>query len=90
MQGGKTPLHWASYSNHTEVARALLEAKADLNSENNVNSNLCAVVIVCVQYNNTPLHYAADNDCLEVARALLDAKADVNHVDKVGSTPCML
>ena len=47
-----------------DVVRALIDAGADVNVQN--------------QFNETPLHYAAKAGSAEVVRALIDAGADVN------------
>ena len=36
-QGGGTPLHWACYKGHLEVARLLMDNGADLGAKNNVS-----------------------------------------------------
>lgn len=58
-----------------EMARLLLEAKADVNSTD-------------VQA-ETPLHFAAMNDHLKLAELLIAHKANVNLQDKLGKTPLM-
>ncbi|HET9839214.1 MAG TPA: ankyrin repeat domain-containing protein [Candidatus Angelobacter sp.] len=54
----KTPLHWAAEKNHTELARILIGAGADLDVE--------------VSWGMTPLQWAANMGSREVAEVLLE------------------
>ena len=38
FQYGWTPLHWASYNNHTDTMSALLQGGADVNIRNHVST----------------------------------------------------
>jgi len=64
---GITPLEWAARKGHTEVIKALLENKAEVN--------------VSRPTGTTPLYMAAQNGHTEVVKLLLDHKADVNASD---------
>ena len=54
---GDTPLHWAAYNGHVEIARLLLQNGADVNAINNVGS--------------TPLHYAAGYGHIDILHLLV-------------------
>lgn len=71
---GETPLHWAVRNGHTEIARMLLEHRADPNTRE-------------VRKHRTPLHEAAFRGRGEIARMLLERGADPNAVDAAGKTP---
>ena len=71
---GITPLEWAARMGHTEVVKALLENKADMNISRPTDSV-------------TPLTIAAQNGHTEVVKLLLDNKADVNASTHTGATP---
>jgi hypothetical protein len=64
-RGGWTPLHWAAFWGHVDVAKLLLEHGADVNAKESV-------------YDATPLHVAAATGHADVARLLLEHGADVN------------
>lgn len=70
--GGASPLITAAVFGQSEVAKALIEAGADVNFTNNEGS--------------TALITAAAFGHFEVARALIEAGADVNHTNNEGST----
>jgi ankyrin repeat protein len=70
---GYTPLHWAAFTGHKEVAQLLLAAGADANATNN--------------FDDTPLHSAAQMDHRDVAEVLLASNADVNAGNNFGTTP---
>ena len=57
----RTPLHWACYNGHTEVAMALMERGADIDARDNKQ--------------RTPLHYACIKGHTEVAMALMERGA---------------
>jgi ankyrin repeat protein len=63
---GYTPLHYAAYFGHTDVARYLIAIGADVSS------------ISMDPLRNQPLHAAATSGHPEISRVLLDAGADVN------------
>ena len=67
------PLHLSARNGHLKVARALIEAGADVNAK---EDDRC-----------TPLHLSARDGHLKVARTLIEAGADVNAKDKGGCTP---
>ena len=68
-----TPLHYAAWFGHKDVAELLLANKANVNAKNN--------------YGWTPLHGAAVKGQEDVAALLLDEKAEVNATDKDSFTP---
>ena len=48
-QSSRTPLMFAADRGHTDIAIALLKAKADINAKNNVRVGLAGCMVVCVQ-----------------------------------------
>ena len=69
---GQTPLHVAASKGHKDVAKLLMDYKADVNARK--------------KYGDTPLHYAAHGH-KDVVELLLANKADVNAKDNIGYTP---
>lgn len=69
---GATPLMSAATFNKPEIARALIDAKADLSLKNNDGS--------------TALHVAAFFGRIEIVQMLIDAKADKSIRNKYGAT----
>ncbi len=70
---GSTPLNSAATFNKTEIAKALIDAGADLSIANNDGS--------------TPLHSAAFFGRVEMVQLLLDANADKTLKNNYGATP---
>lgn len=70
---GATPLISAATFNKPEIAKALIEAHADLSVKNNDGS--------------TALHTAAFFGRIEIVQMLIDAKADKNLRNNFGATP---
>ena len=70
---GYTPLHWAAFMGHTDVAKLLLANGADVNATNDIGE--------------TPLHVAANQGHKDVAELLLASNADVNATDDFEPTP---
>jgi len=70
---GGTPLHFASWNGHKDVAELLLANKADVNATNNLGW--------------TPLHVAVRYDHKDVVELLLASNADVNAKDYGNTTP---
>jgi len=70
---GQTALHVAALNNQMDVAKLLIENKADVNAKANNGS--------------TPLHLAAGKGNTDVVVLLLASNADVNAVDNEGWSP---
>ena len=68
-----TLLHWATMEGHTELAKMLIDAEADVNAKD--------------EDKWTPLHWAARNNRIEIAKALIEAGADLNAKDSAKWTP---
>lgn len=73
QMSGSTPLIAAATFDQKEIAKALIDAGADLSIKNNDGA--------------TPLHVAAFFCRVEIAQSLLDAKADKNAKNNFGATP---
>ena len=73
QMSGSTPLITAATFDQQEIAKALIDAGADLSIKNNDGA--------------TPLHVAAFFCRVEIAQSLLDAKADKNAKNNFGATP---
>lgn len=73
QMSGSTPLIAAATFDQKEIAKALIDAGADLSIKNNDGA--------------TPLHVAAFFCRVEIAQALLDANADKNVKNNFGATP---
>ncbi|KAK9503537.1 hypothetical protein O3M35_010074 [Rhynocoris fuscipes] len=70
---GTSPLHWAAFYNHIEVAETLLMASICRDAKNKVN--------------RTPLHVAAQKGHDKMIQLLLEYGADVNCKDLLKMTP---
>jgi ankyrin repeat protein len=70
---GSTALHLATWGDKEDIAKLLIDRKADVNARD--------------KWGATPLHEAAKQENSTVVKLLLDAKADVNAKDKRGKTP---
>jgi ankyrin repeat protein len=73
---GYTPLHWAVFNGHKDIAELLLANKADVNAK--------------TKYDTTPLILAAGRGDKDAVELLLANKADVNAKDSAGLTPLIL
>lgn len=73
QMSGSTPLITAATFDQKEIAKALIEANADLALKNNDGA--------------TPLHVAAFFGRIEIVKMLIDAKADKNAKNNFGATP---
>jgi len=73
IPGGMTPLLYAARHGHTDIARLLLDAGADihLSDANNIN----------------PLLMAVENNSMETARLLINQGSELNVSDWYGRTP---
>eukprot|EP00386_Alphamonas_edax_P010738 GDKI01034420.1.p1 GENE.GDKI01034420.1~~GDKI01034420.1.p1 ORF type:complete len:310 (+),score=64.86 GDKI01034420.1:218-1147(+) len=67
-------IHKAAAEGKTDIVRALLDGRVDVNTKDEANEN-------------TPLHYAASGGHTAIAQLLIDKGADVNVRDKVSA--CM-
>ena len=71
--GGWTPLHYAAYGGHKEIAELLIANNADVDAKD--------------QHGTTPLHNVAAGGHDEAAELLIVKGADVNAEDAAGMTP---
>ena len=71
---GWTPLHFAAYGGHTEIARALVEAGSPINYQ-------------CARFGWTPLHAAVLSEASEVAEILIAAGSDTTLLNNEGVSP---
>jgi uncharacterized protein len=69
----RTELHYAARDNDLHLARALVEAGADVNAQDSSGF--------------APLHFAASQWAVDVATLLLAAGAKVDPVNRLGNTP---
>ncbi|KAH8797776.1 ankyrin repeat-containing domain protein [Flagelloscypha sp. PMI_526] len=69
----QTPLHYAAKSGCTDIVKALVNAKADLN--------------VASSEGQTPLHYAARSGSIDAMTILLNANVELNVANTEGWTP---
>ncbi len=71
---GWTPLHYASYYNHIEIAKLLIERGTDVNAKGNGGGR-------------TPLHVASTYNSIKIVELLIERGADVEAKDNDGWTP---
>jgi hypothetical protein len=67
---GETPLHWAAWKGHIEIARLLLQNGAEVNVKNNGGI--------------TPLHCAAEHGHVDILHLLVENGADLEAQDVDG------
>ncbi|ESQ54482.1 hypothetical protein EUTSA_v10025574mg [Eutrema salsugineum] len=70
---GRTPLHWAIDRGHFNIAKVLVDNKADVNAKDNEGQ--------------TPLHYAVVCDRESIAEFLVKQKANTASKDNDGNSP---
>jgi len=70
---GRTPLHWAAWNGHREVAELLLSQGAQVDAQD--------------EDNETPLHWAAFNGHTETVQLLLAQGAQVDAQNRWNGTP---
>ena len=70
---GKTPLHFALFGGHFEIAELLIASRADVNANTYITG--------------TSLHWAAAERKKEIVELLIEKGADVNAKDQKGKTP---
>ncbi|HLJ53837.1 MAG TPA: ankyrin repeat domain-containing protein [Chthonomonadaceae bacterium] len=73
---GSTPLHYAAWRGHPEVAAVLLDFGADIQAKNDNG-----------HWGDSPLHAAAHGNQRAVAELLLDRGADMAALNPAGRTP---
>ena len=69
----RTPLRFAAWSGHTEVAELLIDNGADVNAKD--------------KWGRTPLYWTAGRGFRDIAELLIDKGADMNAKDNHGSRP---
>ena len=74
---GSTALHWAAYADNLELAKKLLDAKADVNAATRLQSE-------------TPLFMACQAGSAAMINLLIAHGADPNRVNSLGTTPLMI
>ena len=72
-ESGNTPLYGATMFDNTSLMKKLIDAGANINSQN--------------EWKKTPLHLAATHQQIETVRLLVSAGANLESKDKYGSTP---
>ena len=70
---GRTPLHFALFGGHVEIAELLIASGADANANTYITG--------------TSLHWAAAERKKEIVELLIEKGADVNAKDQKGKTP---
>ncbi|WP_264686539.1 ankyrin repeat domain-containing protein [Wolbachia endosymbiont (group B) of Rhopobota naevana] len=70
-----TPLHWAAYKGHLEVAEFLVKKAADINAADKG------------PYGKKSIHVAAENNSKDIIEFFLSKGVSINDTDKQGYTP---
>lgn len=93
-QGRSTPLHLAARNGHYEAVKVLIEFEADVNVTDEVNTNICLVIVststMVLQKRDTPLHDAAWAGHADVIGILVNSGAIVDATNNVRThTMCL-
>ncbi|MCA7010493.1 ankyrin repeat domain-containing protein [Wolbachia endosymbiont of Tribolium confusum] len=70
-----TPLHWATFKDHLEIARFLMKKGADINAADKG------------PYGKKSIHVAAENNSKDIIEFFLSKGVGINDTDKQGYTP---
>ncbi|HEY3328966.1 MAG TPA: ankyrin repeat domain-containing protein [Capsulimonadaceae bacterium] len=71
-----TPLHYAAWKGHSEIAKLLIGSGADIAARNRND-----------HWGTSPLHAAAHANNTALVTLLIDSGADINATDDNGKTP---
>ena len=80
---GRTALWWAAEKGHTEIAKMLITAGANVNIVTEVARLAYALFSSSNQENSTPLHVACAGQHHDVVLCLIDHGADVTITNEV-------
>lgn len=82
-----TPLHFASYLGHINIAQILVTARANVNYKNKSSKDFSFSLLSNEHGGVTPLMLACSKGNLALILYLLEQGADVNAQDNLGQTP---
>ncbi|MFZ5953706.1 MAG: ankyrin repeat domain-containing protein [Candidatus Dependentiae bacterium] len=82
-----TPLHFASYLGHLNIAQLLVSARANVNYKNKNSKDFSFSLLSNEHGGVTPLMLACSKGNLPMVLYLLEQEADVNAQDDLGQTP---
>ncbi|KAJ3994917.1 ankyrin repeat-containing domain protein [Lentinula boryana] len=86
----RTPLHWAASSGDLDIARYLIDQKAEVDKVDGSVEELVGAGADVNRKNDkglTPLHYAASKSRINIGKLLISRGADINAKDKANQTP---